>query len=287
MQNILTGSNINLNVDLRIGNDYTAGNVSVSGLLSQDKIYEALQMLNEQGKDVVVISARYNNLKRSEIMGTLSRAEINLEKNQIINSIQLLMQEGTVSKPPIVSTVNYWIIGTVNYQDPQAFQNFVKKERNGVASEYNECIQFGTAVLSYMKDKFDERTFNAEFSALRYAVEDLTARQTLERMQSVIREVQKHYNLILRFLKKEVKETSLERLYNDAKDDQGQSFLEKYENFLQKYLEINATADSKIYDKWVYDKNEFLEDAGDNQQDLYYKSQLQGLRTKWLRKYNP
>lgn len=289
--NGVSNSQINVGGDFRIGDDYVQREqVSVNSLLAKAKIKEALELIAKEGGDVVLLQSRYNRLKREEQLGLISFNEASIERNRIVAAIQSFAGlESATNAPSVIvaQNVNYWIIGGVNYQDPDAFQRFIAKSRHGVAAEYTEAIQFGKAVLSYMKSKFDERTFNTEFSPLRYAIEDLESRQTVERMRLVVSEVQKHQDLILRFLKKEVKESLLEKMYNNANEDNRLSFLEKYDIFLKKYLEINSTVDQKVYEKWLYDRNEFFEDAGSNEEDLYFKSQLQGLRTKWLRKFRP
>ena len=289
--NGVSNSQINVGGDFRIGDDYVQREqVSVNSLLAKAKIKEALELIAKEGGDVVLLQSRYNRLKREEQLGLISFNEASIERNRIVAAIQSFAGLESATHAPsviVAQNVNYWIIGGVNYQDPDAFQRFIAKSRHGVAAEYTEAIQFGKAVLSYMKSKFDERTFNTEFSPLRYAIEDLESRQTVERMRLVVSEVQKHQDLILRFLKKEVKESLLEKMYNNANEDNRLSFLEKYDIFLKKYLEINSTVDQKVYEKWLYDRNEFFEDAGSNEEDLYFKSQLQGLRTKWLRKFRP
>lgn len=285
--NGVSNSQITVGGDFRLGDDYTH-QPSINELIGKGKIEEALNVLTSQGNDVILLKSRFSRLKREENLGLIGFSAATIERSRIVAAILDINGTEIVASPTVVAqTVNYWIIGGVNCQDPAAFQTFISKTRHGVTSEYKEAIQFGNAVLSYTKGKFDERTFNTEFSPLRYAVEDLQSRPTLENMKVVINQVQKHQDLILRFLKKEVKESLLEKMYNNANDDDGRTFLEKYDIFLKKYLEINTTADQKVYEKWLYDRNEFFEDAGADEDDLYFKSQMQGLRNKWLRKFRP
>jgi hypothetical protein len=261
-------------------------------LIEEMSQFVRLYKLKQEENMISLLSGRYSRLKKQEGLGLIENQAAGIERNQINASLLAMVSELedfaegknlSIPSSPVVTVISNNAAIDIN-----TMSFLLRKEYFGVEQERQEVLGLARSVIALMSQKFDERTFKESFTSLEFAIKDLEHRFSIDRLMDVLREISKHESLIIKLLKKNSKESTLEASYNDAKEALGGAFVVKFNLFLDKFFEVNDTVDKKLREKWQLDCDEFHEDVeGLDETDLFYKSQINALKERWLRKVKP
>ena len=152
-------------------------NEEVRMLVGNGKKKEAIQALkeilyarNEENNDLILVESNFNKIQRDGTLGLMSFSELSranaqinvaiLNLNDVVNpsNFSANLTINVINSPAIV---NVWMINNIDYKIPANFKDFLKKERMGVASEFQEVKQVAKQVLAFLKGKYSNRDYFA------------------------------------------------------------------------------------------------------------------------------
>lgn len=118
----------------------------INHLIAQDKLSEALDKLEEQGKNVSGLKGRLYRLRQQQIKGTISSADYNIEKNQLVENILGVSEKNTANE----NSKN-----TQRYSNPKPtyYETLKKKLENNPLVAWSLIIFFAvSAILGLIKN---------------------------------------------------------------------------------------------------------------------------------------
>jgi len=242
----------------------------------------ALERFASNDNDVILLKSRLNRITKEKNRGTVSLENFNLEISQINRSILEKIGAYDCAAPDSLSYTDKTISAPLI--DPQELETIITTEYGGYLAEYKKVFEFGARLLSYLKNKCDNRTFDIFFQGLNYAVQDLGITQNIGNMNSVINAIKEKRDTILQLLASDAKETTLQALYNAAESENTPAeFMPKFEAFLNKYLSLKAVPNKvEVLNQWNNQRDYELNRGGT---DEFIKIMFGQFKFTWLHRF--
>lgn len=264
------------------GNDAENNANAIKSLIAQGNTMAALNRLPSNDNDVILLKARLTRLNLEKMRGVVLDANFNLELNSINRYILDKIAAYDCSVVDNVAGIDKTISAPLI--DPQELETIITTEYGGYLAEYKKVFEFGARLLSYLKNKCDNRTFDIFFQGLNYAVQDLGITQNIENMNSVINAIKEKRDTILQLLASDAKETTLEELYHAAESESDPvEFMPKFEAFLNKYLSLKAVPNKvEVLNQWNDQRDCELNRGGT---DEFIKIMFGQFKFTWLHRF--
>ena len=164
--------------------------MNIQQLIQIGKIDAALMLL-PQTTETIMLTSRYNTLKRNTNLGMITFQEAALQQNQIVNAILNLASDSTISSTSSFPVSRPTVVGDFNEAALIGIVANNKRRRIEIAEEAQKILN---DYRSYKDQKAQTPTFdpaNRRFKALQEAANQLINRLETEKENDLVKTVER------------------------------------------------------------------------------------------------
>ena len=164
--------------------------MNIQQLIQLGKIDAALMLL-PQTTETIMLTSRYNALKRNTNLGMITFQEAALQQNQIVNAILNLASDSTISSTSAFPVSRPTVVGDFNEAALIGIVANNKRRRIEIAEEAQKILN---DYRSYKDQKAQTPTFdpaNRRFKALQEAANQLINRLETEKENDLVKTVER------------------------------------------------------------------------------------------------
>lgn len=164
--------------------------MNIQQLIQLGKIDAALMLL-PQTTETIMLTSRYNALKRNSNLGLITFQEAAMQQNQIVNAILNLASDSTISSTSSIPISRPTVVGDFNESALIGIVANNKRRRIEIAEEAQKILN---DYRSYKDQKAQTPTFdpaNRRFKALQEAANQLINRLETEKENDLVKTVER------------------------------------------------------------------------------------------------
>lgn len=164
--------------------------MNIQQLIQLGKIDAALMLL-PQTTETIMLTSRFNALKRNSNLGLITFQEAAMQQNQIVNAILNLASDSTISSTSSIPISRPTVVGDFNESALIGIVANNKRRRIEIAEEAQKILN---DYRSYKDQKAQTPTFdpaNRRFKALQEAANQLINRLETEKENDLVKTVER------------------------------------------------------------------------------------------------